>query len=55
MILARLVEQAHGRLEKHRRYYRMVAEIQSLSQRDLSDMRVDRSEMLYWARKDVFG
>lgn len=55
MILSRLIEQAQSRLEKHRRYNRVVAEIQSLTQRDLADMRGDRSEMLYWARKDILG
>lgn len=55
MNISSLIQQAHARIDKQRRYYRMVAEIQALSQRDLSDMRADRSEMLYWARKDVFG
>ena len=55
MSLSSLFEHAQTRIEKHRRYYRMVAEIQSLSQRDLADMGGDRNEMLHWARKEIFG
>jgi uncharacterized protein YjiS (DUF1127 family) len=50
-----LISRAQSRIESHRRYSRAVAEINSLSARDLSDMRADRSEMLYWARKDILG
>ena len=55
MILNDLFSRAQNRFEKQRRYNRAVAEINSLSNRDLSDMRADRSELLYWARKDILG
>lgn len=55
MTLNSFVARAQARIEKRRRYNRAVAEINSLSSRDLSDMRADRSEMLYWARKDILG
>lgn len=55
MILNDLISRAQHRIEKHRRYSRAVAEINSLSNRDLSDMRADRSELLYWARKEILG
>jgi uncharacterized protein YjiS (DUF1127 family) len=51
----RLVTLAKVRLDKQRRYRRAVAEINALSARDLSDMRGDRGDMLYWARKDILG
>lgn len=55
MNLNSLISRAQDRIEKQRRYYRAVAEINSLTNRDLADMRADRSQMLYWARKDILG
>ena len=54
-MLDRLVTLARVRLDKRRRYKRAVAEINALSNRDLTDMRADRADMLYWARKDILG
>ena len=42
-------------LAKRSRYARMVAEIEGLSERDLSDLRADRAEMLYQAYQEVYG
>lgn len=55
MNFSSLISRAQSRIESHRRYSRAVAEINALSNRDLSDMRADRSELLYWARKDILG
>lgn len=55
MTLNNLLSRAQKQIDKHRRYNRAVAEINSLSHRDLADMRADRSEMLYWARRDILG
>ncbi len=55
MILNDLIARAQNRIEKQRRYTRAVAEINALSNRDLSDMRADRSELLHWARRDILG
>jgi hypothetical protein len=55
MILSNLVKYARDRVEKRMRYGRMVAEIQSLTHRDLVDMGADRGEMLRHAYLDVYG
>lgn len=55
MKLNTLISRAQNQIDKHRRYHRAVAEINSLSHRDLADIRGDRSEMLYWARRDILG
>lgn len=41
--------------EKRQRYSRLVAEIESLSARDLTDIRADRGEMLYQVWNQVYG
>ena len=55
MIFSSLVASTQNRLAKRRHYNRLVAEIESLSPRDLSDLRADRSEMLFHAYKNVYG
>ena len=55
MIFSSLIAGAQNRLAKRREYNRLVAEIEGLSSRDLVDMRADRSEMLYHARRKVYG
>jgi len=55
MTLNNLFSRAAKVIDKQRRYHRAVAEINSLTSRDLADMRGDRSEMLYWARRDILG
>lgn len=54
-MISNLVKYARGRVEKRMRYGRMVAEIQSLTHRDLADMGADRGEMLRHAYLDVYG
>ena len=55
MIFSNLVTKARGRLDRRRRYNRLVSEIQSLSSRDLADMRGDRTEMLRHAYRQIYG
>jgi hypothetical protein len=55
MILASIVARLQGYLAKRRQYSRLVADIQSLSHRDLVDMRGDRTEMLRAAYQQVYG
>ena len=55
MILSNLVAKTQSHLAKRRQYNRLVAEIESLSPRDLSDLRADRSEMLHHAYRRVYG
>lgn len=54
-MISNLVKYAKGRVEKRMRYGRLVAEIQSLTPRDLADMGADRGEMLRHAYLDVYG
>jgi hypothetical protein len=55
MIFSNLVRHARSRIDKRMRYGRLVAEIQSLTHRDLADMGADRSEMLRHAYLDIYG
>ena len=55
MIFSNLVRHAKSRIDKRMRYGRLVAEIQSLTHRDLVDMGADRGEMLRHAYLDVYG
>lgn len=54
-MFSNLMNYAKNRVEKRMRYGRMVAEIQSLTHRDLADMGADRGEMLRHAYLDVYG
>ncbi len=55
MIFNGLIRDARAHLAKRKRYNRLVDEINSLTDRDLADMNGNRSEMLYHARKEIFG
>jgi hypothetical protein len=55
MILSAFVDRARARIEKRRRYVRMVEEIQGLSHRDLADIRGNRDDMLRHAYLEVYG
>ncbi len=55
MIIDTILNRARAGIAKRRHYNRIVAEIDSLSSRDLADMGADRSEMLYQVRKQIFG
>jgi hypothetical protein len=55
MIFSNLVRHAKSRIDKRLRYGRLVAEIESLTNRDLTDMGADRGEMLRHAYLDVYG
>lgn len=50
-----LVSRAQNHLDKRRRYNRAVDEIMSLSDRDVADMRADRSQMLHEVKRQIFG
>jgi hypothetical protein len=55
MILTALIARLQQSLDRRRRYLRLVAEIESLTPRDLADMRGDRAEMLATARRQIYG
>ncbi|MGO4834087.1 hypothetical protein AB4144_17650 [Rhizobiaceae sp. 2RAB30] len=55
MIFSTLVARTQDRLAKRAKYRRLVAEIESMSTRDLVDLRADRSEMLHQAYRSVYG
>lgn len=50
-----LIASFRKHLDDRRRYSRALAEIESLSQRDLADMRADPIEMARHARDSIFG
>jgi hypothetical protein len=54
-MIQNLIAYAQARIEKRREYNRLAGEIASLSQRDLSDLRADRGEMLRHAYRKVYG
>ena len=54
-MIQNLVKYARNRVEQRVRYGRLVAEIQSLTPRDLADIGADRGEMLRHAYLDVYG
>jgi len=55
MLLTALIARIQDRLAKRARYLRLVAEIESMSTRDLIDIRADKSEMLAHAHRQVYG
>ncbi|MDQ0472974.1 hypothetical protein [Labrys wisconsinensis] len=55
MIFASIIARIQDRLAKRRRYLRLVAEIESLTQRDLADVRGDVTDMLNAAWHEVYG
>jgi hypothetical protein len=54
-MFSNLVKHAKSRIDKRMRYNRLVAEIESLTHRDLVDIGGDRTEMLRHAYRDVYG
>ena len=54
-IFSSLISRVQARLAKRREYKRLVAEIEGFSPRDLADIRADRSEMLSYAYKKIYG
>ena len=54
-MISNFVKYAKNRVEKRMRYGRLVAEIQSLTPRDLADIGADRGEMLRHPYLDVNG
>jgi len=55
MIIRNLIANAQDRIAKRRQFNRLANEIASLSQRDLADLRADRSDMLRHAYQTVYG
>jgi|tagenome__1003787_1003787.scaffolds.fasta_scaffold19484062_1 hypothetical protein len=55
MLFATLIANLHDRLERRRRFRALVAEIESLSSRDLADIRGDRTDMLRDAHRQIYG
>ena len=49
------VSNARDRIQKRRRYNRLVNEIYALSDRDLADLNSNRSDMLYHVHREVYG
>lgn len=49
------VSKAQSRFDKRRRYNRAVNEIMNLSDRDIADMRADRSQMLHEVKREIYG
>jgi cell division protein FtsB len=54
VIFATFIARLQDRLEKRRRYQRLVAEIMDLSEREIADLQGDRSEMIRYARWRVY-
>jgi len=50
-----LLSRARQSIDRRRRYNQLVSEINSLSERDLADMRANRAEMLYQVCKQIYG
>lgn len=50
MIFVGLIAHIKDRLAKHAEFQRLIREIDSLSDRDLRDLRADRMEMVRHAR-----
>jgi hypothetical protein len=55
MIFASLIAHIKDRLAKRAQYRRLVAEIDTLSNSDLVDLRADRTDMLRGAWQQVYG
>jgi len=55
MIFSHVIATAKDRIAKRRRYNALVAQIESLTPRDLADFNGNRSEMLYHAYREIYG
>ncbi len=54
-MLNRLFAFAQDRLDKNRRYRRMIAEIDTLSHADLVELGAFQSDLYAAARKEIYG
>jgi hypothetical protein len=50
-----LIATFQARLEKRRRYMRLIAEIEALNARDLQELRADPTEMRRQAWHSIYG
>ena len=55
MIFAGIIANIPAWLAKRREFRRRVAEIESLSQREITDLRADRGHMLRDVRLEMYG
>ncbi|GLS18368.1 hypothetical protein GCM10007874_13850 [Labrys miyagiensis] len=55
MIFVSLIAHLKDRMAKHAEFRRLVAEINSLSNSDLVDLRADRTDMIRYAHHQVYG
>lgn len=55
MLFVGLIAHIKDRLAKRAEFRRLVAEINTLSDRDLLDLRADRMEMIRYARQQAYG
>ncbi|MDT3380353.1 hypothetical protein ACETRX_25685 [Labrys portucalensis] len=55
MIFASIIAYFKDRMAKQAEFLRLLDEINSLSDRDLRDLRADRMEMIRHARQQVYG
>jgi len=50
-----LINGTRERVAKRRRYNQLVNEIMSMSSRDLADINGNRTDMLHYAYREVYG
>lgn len=55
MILSNAVHRVRERIEKRRRYNRLIAEIESMTPRDLADINGNRDQMLRGVYRVIYG
>ncbi|MGE0501065.1 MAG: hypothetical protein AB7I79_05310 [Rhizobiaceae bacterium] len=55
MIFTEIVNRTRDRFARRRRYNRMIAEIESMTQRDLADINGNRADMMRHAWVEVYG
>ena len=55
MIFAGLIAHIRARLAKRAKYRRLVAEIRSLSENDLADLRADRGDLLREVHREIYA
>ena len=55
MMFSGLIAQIKDRLAKRAEFNRIVSEINSFSNEDLTDMRASRAEMIHQAYRQVYG
>ena len=55
MNVSSMIQGAQNRLDKRRRYNRLVNEILGMSERDVADIRADRGQMLSDAYREIYG